>query len=384
MAEISVIVPVYNVENYLEACIQSIWAQDFHDFELILVEDASTDGSLELCRRLRDASGGMLRLLEHPGNRGLSAARNTGIAAATGKYITFVDSDDMLCPNALRLLHAAAEKTGTDMVYAGQYYVPVFEEGSVSRIKHLLYRSNKNYPTELAFFPDDLAKRLEPWINRVIIDTAWSKLYRRDFFERHSLRFDEEISTMEDLWFNFRVLCLARSIAILPDRIYIYRQNPASILHQAPTKKRLQEDIRNSMKGCRSLSEFMASLEFFQKNVPIQYLVMEHAMRFCMDRVKDAYENIPPHDLYGGIHEELQPIFGKSTAFVASLFQLANAYHAGCAQLLWNGPDRPGNLWVPELQEIAMRMRSGKSENLNAGTSDHATSPDSYSCSHAP
>ena len=63
MAEISVIVPVYNVENYLEACIQSIWAQDFHDFELILVEDASTDGSLELCRRLRDASGGKIHLL---------------------------------------------------------------------------------------------------------------------------------------------------------------------------------------------------------------------------------------------------------------------------------------------------------------------------------
>ncbi|MBQ1915831.1 MAG: glycosyltransferase family 2 protein, partial [Selenomonadaceae bacterium] len=105
MAEISVIVPVYNVEKYLEACIQSIWAQDFKDFELILVEDASTDGSLALCRRLQKASGGKIQLLTHPKNRGLSAARNTGIDAATGKYITFVDSDDMLCPNALRLLY---------------------------------------------------------------------------------------------------------------------------------------------------------------------------------------------------------------------------------------------------------------------------------------
>lgn len=382
MAEISVIVPVYNVEKYLEACVQSIWAQDFQDFELILVEDASTDGSLALCRRLQKASGGKIQLLAHPKNRGLSAARNTGIDAAIGKYITFVDSDDMLCPNALRLLHAAAEKTGTDMVYAGQYYVPVFEEGSVSKIKHLLYRSSENYPKELAFFPDDIAKRLEAWINKFLSYSAWSKLYRRDFFERHSLRFDEEISTIEDLWFFLRVLCLARSIAILPDRIYIYRQNPSSILHQPPTRERLREDLQNAIEGCRILSEFMESLEFFQENVPIQYLVMEHAMRFCMDRVKDAYENVPPHDLYETIHEEFLPIFGKNTAFVSTIYQLANAYHAGCKQLLENGPDQPGNLWLPELQEIAMRMRSGKNESLNAGTSDNATHPDS--CSHAP
>ncbi|MBQ3972123.1 MAG: glycosyltransferase [Selenomonadaceae bacterium] len=366
MAEISVIVPVYNVEKYLEACVQSIWAQDFKDFEIILVEDGSTDGSLALCRRLQEDSGGRIRLLEHPKNRGPSAARNTGMDAATGKYITFVDSDDMLCPNALHILHNAAERTGVDMVYVGQYYIPVFEEGSVSRIKHLLYRSDENYPKELAFFPDDLASRLEPWLNRAISHSACGMLYRRDFFERHSLRFDEGISTMEDFWFTFRVLCLARSIVILPDRIYIYRQNPSSIMHRTPTKDRLLEDLRNVMEACRVYSEFMASLEFFQKNVPVQSLVMATGIEPYLWHFKDIYKNIPPHDLYEAIREELQPIFGKNTAFVATLFQLTSAYYAGCKQILENGPDHPGNLWLPELQEIAMRMRAGKDGHPNA------------------
>ena len=359
MPEISVIVPVYNVEDYLVPCMNSLLAQGFQDFEILLVEDCSTDGSLAVCERF-EAEEERVRLLRHSRNRGLSAARNTGMDAARGRYLAFVDSDDLMLPNGLSILYDAAEKPGADLAYAGQYYVPVFAEGSKSKVVELaLCTKGEDSPTSI---PDDLAKRLEIWLNRMFLDTAWNKLYRREFIEEHALRFDEGISTMEDVWFSFRVLCLARSIALVPDVFYLYRQNPASIFHQAPTGERLREDLRNLMEGCRILSGFMDSMEFFRQNPQIRYMVMECTTRVCMGRVRSIYASLPPHELYETVRDELLPIFGENAAFVTSLYQMANALHTGCVQILENGAEHPGNLWQPELLALADCLRTARED----------------------
>ena len=98
MPKISVIVPVYNVKEYLEECLLSIYAQDFQDFEVILVDDGSTDGSGELCDAL-ESSRENLKVI-HKSNGGLSSARNEGVRYATGEWLVFVDSDDIIPDNA--------------------------------------------------------------------------------------------------------------------------------------------------------------------------------------------------------------------------------------------------------------------------------------------
>ena len=355
MPEISVIVPVYNVEKYLEPCLNSILMQDFQDFEVLLVEDGSTDGSLAICQRL-EAEEEKIKLLRHPQNRGLSAARNTGMEAASGKYICFVDSDDLLLSNALSLLHEAAEESGADVAYAGQYYTPVFAEGSPAKVVELIPCVAEDYPQERCFFPEELAKRLEIWLNRRVLDTAWNKLYRRDFIEVNSLRFDEGILAMEDVWFSFRVLCLARSIVMLPDMFYLYRQNPDSIMHHKPSAEVLRENFHTFMEGCRILSKFMGEQEFFRQNVPIQYMVLECAMRCCMQRSMAVYEKIPPCDLFELVCQDFYPVFGDNTAFVAAICQMAISLRAGCVQLARDGGAPSGGLWDPVLMHLADKM----------------------------
>ena len=115
--EISVIVPVYRVEKYLNDCIDSILAQTFADFELILVDDGSPDSCPALCDAAA-AKDSRIRVI-HQKNRGLSGARNAGLDIARGRWAAFVDSDDMLLPRALEKAHSTAEKTGADVVLYG-------------------------------------------------------------------------------------------------------------------------------------------------------------------------------------------------------------------------------------------------------------------------
>ena len=114
---ISIIVPVYKTERFLNACIASILAQTFTDFELILVDDGSPDSCPALCDAAA-AKDSRIRVI-HQKNRGLSGARNAGLDAAEGEWIAFVDSDDMLLPQALEKAHSTAEKTGADVVLYG-------------------------------------------------------------------------------------------------------------------------------------------------------------------------------------------------------------------------------------------------------------------------
>lgn len=122
MPEISVVVPAYQAEQCLENCVTSILAQTFRDFEVILVDDGSTDGTAELCRGL-ELQDARIRFLQHTHNKGLSAARNTGIMAARGKYVAFVDSDDLIFEDGFNTLYEAAERYEADVVDTRCYVI---------------------------------------------------------------------------------------------------------------------------------------------------------------------------------------------------------------------------------------------------------------------
>src|SRR5689334_9186190 len=126
MAQVSIIVPVYNVERYLGECLDSILSQDFEDFEIVAVDDCSQDGSSEILRQYaeRDAR---IKIIVMPQNRGLGAARNAGLAAATGRYVWFIDSDDSIRPGSLSAIMARAEETGAEVVLFG--WARTFEDG---------------------------------------------------------------------------------------------------------------------------------------------------------------------------------------------------------------------------------------------------------------
>ena len=183
---ISVVVPIYNVERYIKVCIDSILAQTFQDFEIIIVDDASTDNSYNICQKLYGGNE-KVRIVRHEENQGLGPARNTGITDARGKYIFFVDSDDFILPNALEILYNAAESSGAEIVHASQYYETTQDDDQPIDFDKLTFDKDP-YQTE-GFISTDILYRWENCWNRWdkgIRSLVWLNLYRRDIFEKYN------------------------------------------------------------------------------------------------------------------------------------------------------------------------------------------------------
>ncbi|MGZ6754617.1 MAG: glycosyltransferase family 2 protein, partial [Nocardioides sp.] len=204
---VSVIVPFYGVEAYIGACIESILEQSFVHFELVLVDDGSTDGSRAIAEQYV-AKDPRVRLVTRP-NGGLGAARNTGVKAARGRYLTFVDSDDVLPMHALAILVGSARETGSQIV-AGS--VRRFDEERDWRpIWVNDVQSTRRLATNVTEFPAILRNLY-----------TWNKLYERRFWDKQGLWFRE--GSYEDQPIVTQMLCRAPKIDVVPEVVYRYRQ----------------------------------------------------------------------------------------------------------------------------------------------------------------
>ncbi len=171
---ISVVIPMYNVERYIKFCIDSILIQSFQDFEIILVDDASTDGSVEFCQKLY-GDNDKIKLVHHEKNLTMGPARNTAIKHARGKYIAFVDSDDFILPDALEKFYNTAEKNNAQVVHAAGWLRAdlkrKFEIGTVALHSRRLYKKRSvlqaDYVLEHGFNPfNGMAFFLPPGFSR--------------------------------------------------------------------------------------------------------------------------------------------------------------------------------------------------------------------------
>lgn len=225
---ISVIVPVYNVEKYLEQCVDSILQQTITDLEVILVDDGSTDKSALICDeyQVRDTR---IKVL-HKQNGGLMSAWKAGVQMSKGDYIGFVDSDDWIDSDMYMTLYQTAVKSSADIVLCGW-----IREGKNKREKEPMYIESGKYDRdslEKNIFPKMLSfgKMLERYIspNRV------TKLFKRELLEKNFKYFDEKISIGEDLITSFSCILDAKSIYMLAEYFpYHYRLNESSIMEKA-------------------------------------------------------------------------------------------------------------------------------------------------------
>lgn len=215
---VSVIVPVYNAKDDLSECLASISAQTSQNWEAILVDDGSTDGSAQICDEAAK-NDPRFRVI-HKENGGVSRARNDGIDAARGKYIMFVDADDLIEPACISEMAAVAEKHGTDLVLCG------FDRFDDDQQK--VTRLTRFYLVMFRDLKDFLLLYSEPKTNMFGV-SIWAKLFRTDVIRTHNLRFDPEISYEEDCIFVTDYLRKARSIAGLGAAMYHYRQQTQSL-----------------------------------------------------------------------------------------------------------------------------------------------------------
>ena len=199
---VSVIIPVYNTEKYIREAVFSVLNQSYKPLEVFLIVDASPDGSFNICRELAEEHDNIY-LYSHEKNRGLSAARNTGLSHANGKYILFLDSDDTLLENVISDMVEIMEESGADAVYPKKY-VRVYQNNSLPIIKS--YFDEKDFSAvPIKFAADIMIEKCCAW-------GATAFLYRRGTVEKNNITFTEGI-TAEDIVFNLSFLKCAEKIA---------------------------------------------------------------------------------------------------------------------------------------------------------------------------
>lgn len=217
---ISVIVPIYKVEQFLDECVESILCQTYTKFELILVDDGSPDRCGKMCDAYKEKDT-RIRVI-HKENGGLSDARNAGMKIAMGEYFTFVDSDDFVSNDYLAVLMQAAQEYDADIV-----------QGDFTEIKDKLGTKN-NYQAQLFTREEALVSLLK---QKTVHVSAWAKLYRRESFfniEYPKGRINEDKLTIyKNIWNSLRIVCI-------PKCIYFYRLNDASIMHSNFSRKRFE------------------------------------------------------------------------------------------------------------------------------------------------
>ncbi|GGE30547.1 hypothetical protein GCM10011391_06510 [Pullulanibacillus camelliae] len=225
--KISIIVPIYNVEPYLHCCIDSILAQSFTDFELILVDDGSTDQCGSICESYKGKDD-RVRVI-HQNNQGVSAARNRGIEASKGDFIGFVDPDDKIAREMFQQLYSAVSHTTIDMVICPILTINVVKQ---TRTTSQLWRE-VNRPLLNETITSDIIPSMLRQHRSYSIYSCNNKLYRRALIRNKNIWFEEGRQHSEDVRFNFRLLPFARSIIFIDSTAYLYFVRPRASLTQS-------------------------------------------------------------------------------------------------------------------------------------------------------
>lgn len=220
---ISIIIPIYNTEYYLSECVDSILAQTFSDFEILLIDDGSLDNSLDVCKQLSLKDNRII--VYHQENKGVTAARRLGVYHAKGDYICFVDSDDKILHDALEILinfinndiDIVITDTKFNGIIAGNDYVNKLLCGKI--------------PVSL-----------------------WGKLFKKTLFMNSSaLDLDRYINIGEDWYANLRMALYTKKVVCVSSSIYLYRDNPSSVMHGYKGSLIYEEKFRDAME--RALGE---------------------------------------------------------------------------------------------------------------------------------
>ncbi len=219
---ISVIVPVYNEEKFLRNCLNSIAGQTMRDFEVIVVNDGSTDNSLNIMKEFKDKYTNFIIINKE--NSGTSGARNQALKYARGDYIAFVDSDDYIEPEFLKRLYSFAKKTDSDIACCGYYtYIP-------EKNKHI----RKPFCLKTGVYSS------EKILNSLIKDVRmhfymWNKLWKRKLFEDHNITFPD--MCFEDIPVSMNLFYFADKIAVINEEYYNYTRHENSIVSNMDVQK---------------------------------------------------------------------------------------------------------------------------------------------------
>lgn len=253
--KLSIIVPVYNVERYIEACINSIISQKFKDFELILIDDCSTDRSASICEKFKKKDN-RIKFINNKCNIGTASSRNKGIEIARGEYIGFVDSDDTIEYLMYYKMIKIAEKDSSEIVAV-----------EISNTNNKIVMNNFKNLLE----KNEIKKTFEDTLSAsktvMAYPSVCNKIYNKKFIDSLNLKFDKNLVYAEDLCFNIKAILRASRMSIIKEILYNYRLDNLNSV----TKKDNEKRIRLEIKSMKKTLEILES-EIIDRSVYSEYL----------------------------------------------------------------------------------------------------------------
>lgn len=332
----SIIVPVHNVEQYIDKCVASILKQSNTDFELILIENCSTDSSLKKCEKISKKDPRVKLIVAD--KAGVSNARNLGIKQALGEWLVFVDADDYMLEGALDSLQGIIDDHECDMVAANytQSSSPEKLTGNVGTVSAIAY-ANAMLDTPRYFEKMNSGLTWNPGL----LGVNWAKAFKREIVEKHDVLFDDEITIFEDLLFNLKFLKFAEKIVCIDKPVYYYRVAPGS-LSRTKSDKRVSQRIdymkcllaiqvdprlveaRNFHVGQNILRTYVVASRVLSKNKKIRDEIVSFIKTA---EVQKLLHGLRAHDLSNG---KIQKIF-----FTLLLFCLKHKMYNTSFVLCW-------------------------------------------------
>lgn len=274
--EVSIVVPVYNVEKYLRRCVDSILAQTFTDFELILVDDGSTDGCGNICDEYAE-NNERIRVF-HQENAGVSAARNLGLEKAEGCYVAFCDSDDYCLPDWLEKMVFSIKENCCDLAIASYQYVDEDGKQTSLRSRYPGYWEIEKKEEKFEYIITHVLDKRDQWNGWEL----WTSLFKNELIKTNNIKMCETCDNFaEDLGFVLEYLLYADSVVCIEDYSYCYVQHDKSMMAKSVDTVKLN-----------SLNEVSAHFGkvFFQQFPEVQYKWRFSLLHFMI--MNDQYEKI--------------------------------------------------------------------------------------------
>lgn len=293
MVQISVIIPVYNSEKYLAKCIESMLNQTFTDFELILINDGSIDGSYDICKRYAQIDNRIILLTQE--NKGVSAARNAAISIAKGKYFAFVDSDDYVKSDYLEVLYDAINKPNIGLGVCGYCNVnKILGEKRVAFLKH----KSRHIRKQILY--------CDLFCNGYLMGFLWNKIFIADIIRKHNLLMNEKLKICEDQEFCYRYFNYIEE-AYCCDRICYYyvkhTESATSFKKDVDYAKKQEVFTKEMLNALCVIQNFKC--EYQKQN--IKYIQMAKVGIMCNCIVECVRENVLPKE-----YKEYQTFIRKS------------------------------------------------------------------------
>lgn len=325
---ISVIIPMYNAEKYVGKCLESLLAQTFQDFEVIIINDCSTDNSRAIAESYLGRFGGRMKIFDNETNLEVSATRNKGLLLSCGEYVYFMDADDLLLLTGLEKLYTTAKKFDAEIVNMSGFYKMSADEKNIEvfqKIDRLFANDEDEFVVD-----DNLESRVKnpkPFTFR-FMGTGVLRLARRDFLIKNKLFFPEKVKRCEDVVWKYGFLLSSKKIVNVRFIIYFYRMSEDS----KTRKKRNRFQYINSrmttvIDGIKWIDDVMNGKKFFEENPTCRYGVLQEFITDLFGRLLPYTRNhkIPAFEVYKAVKQDFGKSLGKYDVLVAELCSLIDS-----------------------------------------------------------